>query len=426
MPSAQALDLLLRTGHPPAEGASARADAGRDVGNVELGARGEGRDQPAVGQDRVSRLEQPQAVRVSRFEGEFDLLLGEVELSDHACCLVQQGPVDVREILFEGTAGVLGLRQPLTLGDGKRLHEAADHVVTLTLYDEIAEESDPAGLVDGVARAHDARSGLVVEVPEYHALDHDGGAPLLGDVELSPVEPSLVRVPGLEDKDDAEQQLLERIVENRDRAVEEQVPVLHRQASHPGRRQERLLGHAAFGFCPVDELIEEVTLDPVAHPPELHEASVGVPCGPRSTPALRDVVREHGVDPDVEQAVEHARHADGRTSPHGKEQRSIWIPETGAGLRLELLQLPADHLHEVVPPGPPGANGLVQREEVGRDDEPGWHGEPVGHQSLEVRALVSQEDDAAFTLGLEGDRPASRAILPALLSAGGRGEVQGV
>ena len=77
----------------------------------------------------------------------------------------------------------------LPFGDGVGLDEPADDVVALALDREVAGEGQDVRGALWLVGQHDPTARVAIEIPEHHRLNDHGGAPFVGDVEFSPVEP---------------------------------------------------------------------------------------------------------------------------------------------------------------------------------------------------------------------------------------------
>src|SRR5690606_11329547 len=87
---------------------------------------------------------------------------------------------------------------------------AGDDVLALRVLEVVAVHALVAG--GGVAGEGDTGAGVGAEVAEDHGADVDGGAQVVRDALLAPVQLGAVAVPGLEDRLDGEVHLLARVL----------------------------------------------------------------------------------------------------------------------------------------------------------------------------------------------------------------------
>ena len=250
--------------------------------------------------------------------------------------------MDLGEVVLQRDRPAPGLGEALALADRKGLDEAADDVVALALDDEVAVRLDGVGLAVGGPRQHHARPRARAQVAEDHRLDDHGRAPVVGDLELAPVEMRPLRPPRGVDALHAREQLLEGVVDDAQAGGVQEAAVVEGQLGHLVRGEPGLLGHRAAPLGVAHERVEQIPFQAVAHPPELEEAPVGVPRGPGPL-GLRGQARGHlGVDPDVEEGLEHAGHADRRPAPDREQEGPVRIAQPRAGGPLDPVHLRAD------------------------------------------------------------------------------------
>ena len=84
--------------------------------------------------------------------------------------------------------------------DGLRRTRARDHVFALCVDEELAEQARLSRR--GTPAEADAGRGACVTVPEDHLHHVHGGAQVIGNAVLVPVDPSAWRIPGCEDGSD--------------------------------------------------------------------------------------------------------------------------------------------------------------------------------------------------------------------------------
>ena len=129
------------------------------------------------------------------FDGELDVL--------HVAIMLFEFVRDVGELACRSREFVLELID--RLGGA----HAGDDVLALGVLQELTEELVLAG--GGVARERDARAAVVAHIAEDHRLNVDGGAKVMGDLFAVAVDDRALVVPALEDSDDRELELLQRI-----------------------------------------------------------------------------------------------------------------------------------------------------------------------------------------------------------------------
>src|SRR5690606_21500053 len=125
--------------------------------------------------------------------------------------VVLQGLHDLHELV------VRLLVDRLQLGERPGVADAGDDLLALRGPEVVAVPAPGAGgggavAGGGVAREGDTGAGVGAEVAEDHGADVDGGAQVVRDALLAPVQLGAVAVPGLEDRLDGEVHLLARVL----------------------------------------------------------------------------------------------------------------------------------------------------------------------------------------------------------------------
>ena len=124
--------------------------------------------------------------------------------------------LDVAVVTLEPLDGLLELvervrEQPAHLIERKGQPDSCHHILALRIHEELAAETALARR--GVAAEAHAGPAVVALVPEHHLHHVDGGAEIVGNLVLLPVDPRTRRVPRVEDGAHGAQQLLVRIRE---------------------------------------------------------------------------------------------------------------------------------------------------------------------------------------------------------------------
>ena len=132
---------------------------------------------------------------------ELAVLDGELDVLHVVEVVLQQGADPVKLLINLGHRGLKGLEVLVMLRLGGLVErvrgaDARDHVLTLGVDQPLTIELIVTG--SRVARESDTRSGGLAHVAEYHRLDIDGGAPIIGDLLDAAVRDGTLAVPRLE------------------------------------------------------------------------------------------------------------------------------------------------------------------------------------------------------------------------------------
>ena len=281
---------------------------------------------------------------------------------------------------------VRDLRGHRRIGELDRRMGARDQILPL-VPDEILAVERP-GAVVRVAREGDAGAGVLVRIAEDHRLDGDRGAEVVGDPVVLPVGLRARTVPGAKDGRDGFDQVVVRIGGDL-RALSAQVV-----EDRGFERCETRLRRVAAG--PVDVIANrrgqivgvEVEHGFGVHPPEAGPAVedegdlAGLP-GERQ--------RRGRGEPEIEDRVHHAGHADGGARAHRDHQRVGVGREAPAGLSFDARQASPDlglHLRRDAP-----ALRLEGVEGVGADHDRRWDRDARPDHAGEPRRLAAIGDD---------------------------------
>ena len=118
----------------------------------------------------------------------------------------------MRQLSLERWLGVAG-NAPRRLGQRLRCAQARDHVFTLRVQQELAEEF--VGASGWVAREHNAGGAVVAAIAEHHGLDRDGGTPSVGNIVEAPIGDGARVLPRTEHGGDGAPKLLMQILRER-------------------------------------------------------------------------------------------------------------------------------------------------------------------------------------------------------------------
>ena len=139
----------------------------------------------------------------------------------------------------------------------------------------------------------------------------------------------------------------------------------------------------------VERVLEAVAVDPLDHLAEhLDQPPVRVEREPPVARPRREPFRRRVAEAEVEDRVHHPRHRDRGTRAHRDEQRVVGVAEALAGL---LLEPPHVLGHLVLEPVRNVALGHVRAAGVGRDREPGRHGQPHQRHLREADPLAAEQ-----------------------------------
>ena len=153
--------------------------------------------------------------------------------------------------------------------------------------------------------------------------------------------------------------------------------------------QFRVARHALGLLRGVDRVLEVLAVD-VEHglAEHLDQPPVGVPGEPLVARLLGQAVDRLVRQADVQDGVHHAGHGELGAGPDADQQRVGGVAELAAHGPFQCVQVAADFIVKAVGGG---ALRQVVAARLGRDREPGGHGQAeIGHLG-QVRALASQE-----------------------------------
>ena len=196
-----------------------------------------------------------------------------------------------------------------------------------------------------------------------------------------------------------------------------------------GRVEVGVLLRTVSGLRRVEGVVEPLAVDAHHDPAEhLDEPPVGVPAEPLVAGQRDEPGQRRLVEPEVEDGVHHPGHRELRPGADAHEERVRRVAEALAGLALDR----ADRLEHVVPEavGEPLAGREVVVAGLGRDREPGRHGQPRDRHLGQAGALpaeqVAHRGVALRATGAPGVDVALRRAMGARGRAGGRvGHVTG-
>ena len=318
------------------------------------------------------------------------LLHRELEVLDVAKLLLQL-LADLLELLV----GVGKLRVVRHLDDRLRRPDAGHDVFPLGVDEVFAVEDILAG--GRVAGEGHAGSAVIPHVAKHHALDVDGGAPLVGDLVLATVDDRALVHPAAEDGSDGSDELLEGIL----------------REGLPGALLDELLEAAdeilevILGECGVfldvglvldllHHFFERVMLVLVAllHPHHdvavhLDEAAVGIEGEAAIAGGLLQALDGLVVEAEIQDRVHHPRHAVAGTGADAHQQRVGRVAELLPGLLLEQLHVVGDLLLE--PLGELLPRGVVIDAHLRRDREARGNRKPDLRHLREIRPLAAND-----------------------------------
>ena len=288
---------------------------------------------------------------------------------------LQQVGVDLGELLLQRR-------------DGLGVADAGHHVLTLRVDQEVAVGAlGPRG---GVAGEADAGARVVVAVAEDHRLDVDGGAEVVRDAFALAVGNGARPVPAAEDGFDGAAQLLRRLLgEGRAAVALDDLLVGVDEIAQEldghlgvGLGAGQLLGRVEQG---VELLARQLQDDAGVHG---DEAPIGVEGEALVAGLLGQALHGLVVQAQVEDGVHHAGHGELGPRAHGHEERIGGVADV---LVHRGLQASPGRRHLGIEDlGPPARH--VGAAGVGRDREPGGHGELQYRRHFgQVGALATQE-----------------------------------
>jgi len=247
----------------------------------------------------VARLQNIELLPAGPLEGEFDFLMIEALLVNQRLRDPDQFGVNVRKIGLQGNLRVAVLDHPLLFRNGKGFDQAGNDIVALHAEDKVAVERHLGRRALRVAREDHAGAGAVVEIAEDHRLHDDGRSPLVGQAHLAAINLGLLGIPGIENLQDGVAQLPQRIIRERNAAVENAFFVGQRNLLHLLGRKLDLALHAVLVLEAVHDGVEEIAAQALKHAPGLEETPVGVPGRPGKIILQAEIFGNRSVDPHV-------------------------------------------------------------------------------------------------------------------------------
>jgi hypothetical protein len=306
---------------------------------------------------------------------------GELDVAQVAVVLLQLGH-DAGELLVRGRVEVAELFQLHGVAD------AGDDVLALRVLQVVAVDAGGAG--GGVAGERHAGAGVHAQVAEDHGADVHGGAEVVRDPLLAPVQLGALAVPGVEHGTDREVHLLARVLREGPPGLllDDVLEPLDHGTQVGGVQVEVVLG--ALGVLGgVQRLVEVLAVHPEDGLAEhLDEAAVGVPGEPLVVGLGREPGHRVVVEPDVEDGVHHPRHGELRAGAYRDQQGTVRLAELLAHGGFQCVQVLRDlltQLRGLLTVLEIGTTGLGGDGEAGRDRQP-----EVGHLG-EVGPLAAEQ-----------------------------------
>ena len=314
-------------------------------------------------------------IELAVFHGELHVL--------HIVIMVLQSLADTLKLL-EGLGELLS-----HLSDGHGSTDAGDHVLALSVGQELAEELLLAG--GGVTGESNAGAAVITHVAEGHGLHVDGSTPGIGDIIVAAIDVGTGVIPGTEHGLDGAHQLLlgvgGELLANLGLVLGLE---LHGQFLQVLSGEIHVLRDALLLLHLVDELLEVLLAHFHDHVGvHLDKAAIAVPSPAGVVGLLGDDINNVLVQAQVQDGIHHAGHGGAGTGTDGDQQRILVVAELLAGDALHLL----DVFHDL------GKDAVIDLLAVliilgaglGGDGEALRHGQTdVGHLS-QVGALAAQK-----------------------------------
>ena len=289
---------------------------------------------------------------------ELALLDGELDVH-HVAEVLLEHDEDVLKFL----TGLLETRDMLEFGNRRSVADAGDDVLALSVDEVVAIEL--VRTVGCITSESNARRGGVALVAEHHALNVDGSAEVVGNLVLLTVEGRTRVVPRTEHGFDCKAQLLDRILRERNDAVDDELGILFRIDALGENALERCnefceiicikVGVLLYALCLLgggDGLLELVTInahDDVAE--HLDETTIAIPCEARISGLLDKTVDGTVVQTKVENGVHHAGHRHRSTRAYGNKQRIVIVADAFPHALFEIDSIFCDLIQSTLWPG---------------------------------------------------------------------------
>ena len=295
-------------------------------------------------------------------------------------------PLQQRHDLQQLVVG--GLVDLLQVGEGHRVADPRDHVLTLGVLQVVPVDALGAG--GRVAGEAHPGAGVRAGVAEHHRHHVHRRAQLVRDPLLAPVEHRPLGVPRREHRVDRRGQLLAGVLrELGARLLGDDSLERRDQLLHVVRVEVEVAGDALAPLELVERVLEPLPVDVLDGLAEhLDQPAVGVPREPRVVRLDREPVHRVVVEPDVEDGLHHPGHRELRPRPHRHQQGVIRVAQLLAPRRLQRRQVLGDL--RVQPLGH-GSRRQVGAARLRGDREPGGHGQAQFHHLRQVRPLTPEQ-----------------------------------
>mmetsp|Transcript_22629 Transcript_22629/g.70837 ORF Transcript_22629/g.70837 Transcript_22629/m.70837 type:complete len:790 (-) Transcript_22629:118-2487(-) len=390
-------------------GARACGQAGREGGRVADGVAREGRGQQAgdgVGRDAAEGGLLVDEARVDHLVGDADRgeagALAVARLEDVELFLLDRelDVLHVGELGLEDAADLLevGVRVghlDLHLLDRFGRADAGDDVLALGV-DQVLAPEHVLAVRRGAREADAGRRGLA-EVPKDHGLDVDRRAPLRRNAVPLPVELGPVVLPRAEDGADRAPQLLVRVLRELGAGPldDERLEALDQLAQVVARQLEVVL-LVALRLELLHDGVERLVIVLVPGLHAQHDVAVHGDEAPVAVEREPLVPRPPGeadhrlvVQPEVQHGVHHAWHRVARPGAHAHQERVVGVAEPLPYRSLHARDARAHfrvHRRRIRP-----VVRVVVGAHLGRDGEPGRHGEADLRHRRQIRALPAEQ-----------------------------------
>ena len=113
-----------------------------------------------------------------------------------------------------------------------------------------------------------------MQISEYHGLDNDSRAPFVGKMHLMAVDPRLFGMPGGENVKDGVLQLLIGVIQNSDAPFYHGLFIGKGEQLHLFRGELKFLRNRIAVFVTDHDFVENISFQPLEHPPGLQESPV--------------------------------------------------------------------------------------------------------------------------------------------------------